>query len=827
MSKKIIQKLLHTSRRTALLLLTLLLLVTNVVSPTQSLTRTVYAGDECDLFAFEKGSTLADSEKCAECSVPGTTPDSAEPSDTDDPVQESYTYLTSDKNPPKFLPVQAAAIIGNAMIESGDGIDPNAKNGSSYQGIAQWDTKIRWPKFVKWAESNGKKTDDRKAQLEYIFVEFSTDPYFASPYADFKKITDPNAVASATKLVLDRYEGAPGQKEGERIEKAKGVLAKYASGTGQSTASSSLKELADQMLAKPENIKYWTNNGVNTKSVVEAISNGKKAYTTAGNAPNKEADLNPNILRFILEVANTKKPDRSGNYTIMVNALTDKTHSGPGSNHYKGLAVDLDANVGNTSAPVSVLNSIAEKYGGKKNSETSHHHYDFTGSGSTTPVTPEEAPVAAACCPVPGAGGPVSAVASQGIYNSGLSGPYIVEQFITHVLKAIAQKTNKPEADVATQEHIIALIAFAGAEGGGVKGNQGTYNLFNTKLKDADLQGTAYTTDNGKDDETMNYPSFDKGIEATARTMVSNKYQTRLITALTDKNVTADGFMEILTYYNRYPGNLAWAAASDPKQGGDPVKYLATQKSLVQSVRSDYKSRAGIPLDGWNGGGTTPTPTGSGGTAPASGGTANCAETVQTPTEGDTDTTNIQCAIGAPNLGEETGYKDGNPYKIRLCAIPGIKSVDGTMQAKVNSVVSQKFLDLAAAASGANPKINLVFNGADSTFRSMKRQKELCYTDERTGKYTEGVENTSCSKGFTAKPGHSNHQMGMAIDFNFDGYSTGSDKMNGRCKTAKQNNKRCELPESKSWVWMKNNAQAKAGITQLEYEYWHWGTNEK
>lgn len=400
---------------------------------------------------------------------------------------------------------------------------------------------------------------------------------------------------------------------------------------------------------------------------------------------------------------------------------------------------------------------------------------------------------------------------SQGIYQSGLQGPYIVEQFVTHVLKAIAIKTNKPESSVVTQEHIIALIAFAGAEGGGVDGNQGTYNLFNTKRNDPDLGGVPYVTDNGRDDETMNYPSFDSGIEATARTMVSNKYQSRLIIALTDPNVTADGFMEILTYYDRYEGNKAWAAASDPKSGGNPIKYLETQLSLVKSVRENYAARAGKVLDGWTGGGEVPKPTGSGGVAGAGGGySGGCATTDDNQAR---DTNNIPCVAGTEDQGEATGYSEGKPYKIRLCSIPGLMSVDGTVVAKVNSTASQNFLDLFNAAKQAGHI--LTFNGAYSSFRSNEQQEQLCNENRE-----------SCDKGFTAKPGFSNHQMGFAIDFNFDGFSTGSNNLDGRCKKAKSDNKKCELPESPTWVWMRDNAE-KYGIKQLWFEYWHWGTKEE
>ncbi len=209
-----------------------------------------------------------------------------------------------------------------------------------------------------------------------------------------------------------------------------------------------------------------------------------------------------------------------------------------------------------------------------------------------------------------------------------------------------------------------------------------------------------------------------------------------------------------------------------------------------------------------------PTPTGSGGVSTNNSGSCSSGgDTASaTPTDGG-DTFNTPCAPGTEDLGAADGYKSGHKHKIRLCAVPTITTTDGRLKAKVNSVVSQKFLDLEAAARSAGHK--LVFNGEYSTFRTMAQQQYLCDSDK-----------VSCSKGFTAKPGESNHQMGYAIDFNFDGYNTGSSQLNGRCKTAKSDNKRCELNESATWKWMKNNAAQKFQIHQLWYEYWHWGTEE-
>ncbi|MCB9822850.1 peptidoglycan DD-metalloendopeptidase family protein [Candidatus Nomurabacteria bacterium] len=156
------------------------------------------------------------------------------------------------------------------------------------------------------------------------------------------------------------------------------------SGTG------STQELASQMISNG-NITYWENNGVNTRDVVVALSEGRKAFTTSNDplaVENREVDINPNILSFILEAAKTGP--------IMVNALTDKDHSS-NSNHYKGKAVDLQNSGPNTQA-VSVYDAAAQKFGGVRNSETTHWHYDFTSDATAIPVGNNNDTANPSCC---------------------------------------------------------------------------------------------------------------------------------------------------------------------------------------------------------------------------------------------------------------------------------------------------------------------------------------------------------------------------------------------------------------------------------------------
>jgi hypothetical protein len=219
-----------------------------------------------------------------------------------------------------------------------------------------------------------------------------------------------------------------------------------------------------------------------------------------------------------------------------------------------------------------------------------------------------------------------------GIYESNTSPPYNVEMWATHLLKSLALRKNVSEATVVTKEHILAIVAFATIEGGGVDGHAGNFNLLNTKRHDPDLHATPRGSEGGSranaglsgggggGPATYDFPTFDAGIEANTRAMIASKYQSRLVTSLIDGSSTAIQFFQTLTYYDRYPGNLAWAAASDPRQGGDPVRYLNTLLDTLNKVNGSYQQYAGKPLNGSAPGAAV---TGSGGSS-SGGSTDDC-----------------------------------------------------------------------------------------------------------------------------------------------------------------------------------------------------------
>lgn len=177
-------------------------------------------------------------------------------------------------------------------------------------------------------------------------------------------------------------------------------------------------------------------------------------------------------------------------------------------------------------------------------------------------------------------------------YHSGLEEPYILEQFEIHSLKALAQAKNIPESDTVTEEHVIALVAFAIGEGGDIQ-NGNIFNPLNHgKIKDDN--GTL--TGDGRSG-FVKYSNFDDGVDANAR-VLNGSLQQRVSTALSDPNITAYQFMEKLSYWAEYPGDHYWAEASGSGTRSDPVTndYFKSRKRLVDQVRSNWEGTAGLQI---------------------------------------------------------------------------------------------------------------------------------------------------------------------------------------------------------------------------------------
>lgn len=82
-----------------------------------------------------------------------------------DNEQKGWNYLTSKG----LSPEQAAGILGNLKAESH--FNPEAKNGSSYYGIAQWSANDRWLDLVKWAKDKGLDEWAFDTQMQFVWKE--------------------------------------------------------------------------------------------------------------------------------------------------------------------------------------------------------------------------------------------------------------------------------------------------------------------------------------------------------------------------------------------------------------------------------------------------------------------------------------------------------------------------------------------------------------------------------------------------------------------------------------------------------------------------------
>lgn len=185
-------------------------------------------------------------------------------------------------------------------------------------------------------------------------------------------------------------------------------------------------------------------------------------------------------------------------------------------------------------------------------------------------------------------------IKEEGIYDSGLEpgGPFILEQFAIHVLKASAAKRGEPEENFVTKQHVIALVAFAIGEGGDIA-NASIFNPLNLSYKSKDIKFEPWLGDGGGGEQS--YGSFNEGVEANTRQM-NMGYQSRLGDILSKKNSTAKDFMHALTYFDEYKGNKFWAQASlEVDQGGiGTEEYFKTRLDLIKTVKNNYEKTAGL-----------------------------------------------------------------------------------------------------------------------------------------------------------------------------------------------------------------------------------------
>lgn len=117
-----------------------------------------------------------------------------------------------------------------------------------------------------------------------------------------------------------------------------------------------------QFLLKSHNVSFWSglSTGSDRKNL-ELLAKGHKAFV-----PATGGHVTPSLKMMQALV------DMAKHGPIMINALTGGHHS-PNSNHYRGVAVDLDLSRGSATQ----IARIANQHGGRRNFETDHIHLDF------------------------------------------------------------------------------------------------------------------------------------------------------------------------------------------------------------------------------------------------------------------------------------------------------------------------------------------------------------------------------------------------------------------------------------------------------------------
>jgi len=154
------------------------------------------------------------------------------------------------------------------------------------------------------------------------------------------------------------------------------------------------------------------------------------------------------------------------------------------------------------------------------------------------------------------------------------------------------------------------------------------------------------------------------------------------------------------------------------------------------------------------------------------------------------DTSNLTCAAGT-DAGIGDGYAKGKLYKIRLCTVGGI-TVNAQIASNVQGLLNKSSSDGLKLTGGG--------------FRTMQQQISLRTSNGCPDIYDAPSDRCRTP---TARPGYSNHQMGLAIDFSSSGSLIRSQSSSG-------------------FIWLNNDLNAKNyGLFNLLSEPWHWSVDAR
>ncbi len=166
-------------------------------------------------------------------------------------------------------------------------------------------------------------------------------------------------------------------------------------------------------------------------------------------------------------------------------------------------------------------------------------------------------------------------------WSSTASPPYSIENFVINVLQDVATKLNLPSSDTVTQQHVLALVAWAYLEGGNIH-NTFWFNPWNTSYSQPNLLAAVQSPGG-----FPTYASFNAGVEAAAISMTGS-YQTRIGTVLANPSSNATDVLNAVAYpLPNYPSNLGWDTSSPPAVYGSKLLQVLSQ---AENSYSQYAS---------------------------------------------------------------------------------------------------------------------------------------------------------------------------------------------------------------------------------------------
>ncbi len=190
-----------------------------------------------------------------------------------------------------------------------------------------------------------------------------------------------------------------------------------------------------------------------------------------------------------------------------------------------------------------------------------------------------------------------SSSSTNSVWKSGLQPPYYLEEFAVEVLKDLAGKKGVPTSDAVTQEHVVALVAWAYSEGGNLT-NSSDFNVWNMGFLNS--RPDLFKGGGNADGSHTSFASFDAGVEGNSIQMTGSN-QGRIGTILTQASSTAEQVDHAIAYYDETPGNLAWAWGNNP---GDPASvlqfnhtaYISSLLDQLGNTRQNYAHSASVVI---------------------------------------------------------------------------------------------------------------------------------------------------------------------------------------------------------------------------------------